>query len=119
MMSWFGVRWDEWFTLAMLVFTVGAPLFFLIYFYRRHFLDSPDCSKYTMFELDPDRRPGEGPSSPASCQPGYLQARPWVKSVNSSWFWVTVGIGVIYVLMILVAFIASRGIPELRQAIPM
>lgn len=113
------VRWVEIFTLLISVFTLGAPLFFLIYFYRRHYLDNLDCSKYEVFTTDPSIGPHEQPPLPVSCEPRFLDNRPWWNSVNTGWFWITLAIAGIYFLITLVGFIASRGFADLRQALPM
>ena len=118
MTSFLGVRWDEWFILAMMVFTLGAPVFFLIYFWRRHYMDNPDCSKYDMLRTDPDLRADERVDLPSSCEPSYLQSRPWWNSVNTTWVWVSLGIAFVWFLIMIIGFVASRGIPELRQAFP-
>ncbi len=112
-------RWNEWFTMGMLVFTLGAPVFFLLYFFRKHTMDDPDCSKYNVFTTDPGTRPEEHPNMPASCQPSYLQSRPWWNSVNTTWLWVSLGIGAVWLVIMVVAFLLARMSPEMRQALPM
>lgn len=119
MTSFLNVRWEEWFSIAMLIFTVGFPVFFLIMSFRRHHLDNPDCTKFNLFRLDPGYNAKEQPPMPSSCDVQYLQKRSWLTSVNTAWVWVTLGIGGIWVAIMLIAFIASRGIVELRQALPL
>ncbi len=119
MPTFLGVRWDEIFILSMIVFTVGAPVVYLVYLYRKHTMDDPDCSKYSMFQTDPDIRPDEEPQMPTSCQPAYLSRRPWWNSVNTSWLFFTLGVAVIWVAIMLGAFFASRSVESMRMAYPM
>ncbi len=106
------VRWNEWFTIFIIVFTTGAPVFFLIYFFKNHLMDDPDCSKYDFFALDPDMKPDEQPHEPLSCQPRYLNQRPWWNPINSGWFWVSIGLATIYFIITIGAFLISRSFPS-------
>lgn len=113
-----GFKWEEWFVLAMLVFTVGAPVVFLLMSWRRHHMDDLDCSKYEVFSNDPDFRIEDSPSMPAACKPQYLQKRAWWSSINTTWVWFSLATAVVWVAIMLIAFFASFGIQGLRQSLP-
>ncbi len=119
MTSFLGIRWDEWFAMAMLFVTVGLPIFFLVMSLRRGHLNDPDCSKYEMFNTDEDYNANEMPDLPATCRPRTMQKRPWWNAVNTSWVWVTLGIGVVWAAIMIGAFIASFGFKDLRAALPL
>jgi hypothetical protein len=105
------IKWVEWFSIVMLFVTVGVPIFFLIYNYRRHRLDDPDCSKYEVFTTDSSIRGNPEMPMPASCRP--------FNSVNTAWIWVSIAIGGLWFILMLGAFLVSRVEPGLRQAAPM
>lgn len=113
-----GVKWVEWFSLAMLFVTLAFPLFFMWQAWRRHFLDDLDCSKFEVFSTDTAPGGAEMPEMPYACRPGFIAQRPWAHAINVEWIWVTLAIAVIWGLIMLGAFIASRGIEALRVAAP-
>jgi hypothetical protein len=101
----------NYFAFGMLFLTLGGFMFFLILAFRRHHLDDPECSKFEVFTTDPDYRPGEMPNAPTSCQPANLRRMPWDHAVNTGWFWVTIGFGLLWGLIMIGAFAISRVHP--------
>lgn len=113
-MEWGNVKWLELFSIGMLFVTLALPMFFLIQAFRRHHMDDLDCSKFEVFSSESGPGDVDFAPVPAVCQPGYL--RPWAHAVNVQWIWVTLGIGAVWGLIMLGAFVAARGFDVLRNS---
>lgn len=104
------MHFSEWFAIAMLVFTVGAPVFFLILSFMRHHLDDPQCAKYGVFTSDPSSHA----DIPAACKPSALHQRSWWNTVNVGWVWFSLAVAAIWAAIVLGAFVASHWNPTLH-----
>lgn len=116
-----GLRWEEVFSLLMLIPTIGFSVAFLLYNYFRHRLDHPEDSKFEVFQYDVNLKdPQQHLSLEVPRPPVHVfnEPRPWWNNVNIDWIWVTLGIALIYVLLMCSFFIFSWQMPELRNAMP-
>lgn len=98
--------------LACIVIVTVAGMFAGYYFRR---MDDPDCSKFAVFNHPHDQYPAVEdenlPTPPLSCRLRYLEDRSLmqVPGVNTSWFWITLGLILAWVAMITYAFALTHG----------
>lgn len=114
-----GIDWSEWFLLGLLLALVWGPMLALVIGFQRRHLDDPDCSKFNIFTADPtdtdDDSEAKHPNPPLSCRLRYLENRSFWDGLgmNTRWIWMTLGIGAMWTIVILVAFVANRYSPGL------
>lgn len=116
-----GLRWEEVFSLLMLIPTIGFSVAFLLYNYFRHRLDHPEDTKFVVFDYDVNvADPQEHLNLEAPRQHSHVYNGPQTRwnNVSVDWIWITLGVAVIYVVLMVTMFLVSWHIPALRSALP-